>query len=89
MSIFNTELQLKDTKFAVKNKLIDSLSELKSSKFMTTLVLEFKKTQSHAKALINLYANSEAETIINQSDIADKNLYYCYIKHKTHLCGKV
>ena len=43
----NLELQLKDTKSAIRNKLIDLLTdflltELKSFKFVRTLVLEFK-----------------------------------------------
>ena len=37
MSVFNPELQLEDTESAIKNKLIDLLSELKGSKFMITL----------------------------------------------------
>ena len=42
---FIPELHLKDTESAIKNKLIDSLTELKGFKVVTTLVLEFKKTQ--------------------------------------------
>ena len=43
----NLELQLKDTKSAIRNKLIDLLTdflltELKGFKFVRTLVLEFK-----------------------------------------------
>ena len=34
---------LKDTEYAIRNKLIDLLTELKGFKFVTTLVLEFKK----------------------------------------------
>ena len=37
MNVFNPELQLEDTESAIKNKLIDLLSELKGSKFMITL----------------------------------------------------
>ena len=40
---FNLELQLKDTESAIKNKLINFLSELREFKFVTILVLEFKK----------------------------------------------
>ena len=42
---FIPELHLKDTESAIKNKLIDSLTELKVFKVVTTLVLEFKKIQ--------------------------------------------
>ena len=40
---FNPELQLTDTESATTNKLIDLLSELRGFKFVTTLVIEFKK----------------------------------------------
>ena len=33
----------KDTEFAIKNELIDLLTELKGFKFVTTVVLEIKK----------------------------------------------
>ena len=72
MNYFNTELQLQDTESAIKNKLIHCLSELKDFKFMTTLVLEFKKIQSDDKIPFStFYSNSKAETIINESYIDD------------------
>ena len=39
----NPELQVKDTEFEIRNKLIHLLTELEGLKFVTTLVLEFKK----------------------------------------------
>ena len=39
----NPEPQIKDTEPEIKNKLIDLLTEIKGFKFVTTLVLEFKK----------------------------------------------
>ena len=42
LNSFNSELQFKDTQFAIKNKLIYLLSELKGFKFITTLFFEFK-----------------------------------------------
>ena len=50
----NLELQLKDTKSAIRNKLIDLLTdflltELKGFKFMRTLVLEFKNQKAMIK----------------------------------------
>ena len=39
----NPELQLKDIESSIKNELIDLLSILRSFKFMTMSVLEFKK----------------------------------------------
>ena len=41
LNSFNSELQLKDNKSAVKSKLMDSLSELREFKFVTALVLVF------------------------------------------------
>ena len=46
LNSFNPEIQLKDTKYAIKSKLIDLLSELRGFKFRTTLILEFKKTEN-------------------------------------------
>ena len=43
LNSFNGELQLNDTKSAIKNKLIDLWPELKEFIFVTTLVLEFEK----------------------------------------------
>ena len=43
LNSFNPELQLKDTKSAIKNKLIDLWPELNEFIFVTTLVLEFEK----------------------------------------------
>ena len=40
---FNSKLELKYVESAIKNKLIDLLSELKNFKFVAKLVLEFKK----------------------------------------------
>ena len=42
LNSFNSELQFKDTQFAIKNKLIYLLSELKGFKFITTLFLSLK-----------------------------------------------
>ena len=40
---FNPELELKDNESATKSKLIKLLTQLRGFKFMTTLVLVFKK----------------------------------------------
>ena len=49
LNYFNPDLQLKDTESAIKNKLTDLLTGLKGFKFMTTIVLEFKKIESGDK----------------------------------------
>ena len=40
---FNPEIQLKDTESAIKSKLIELLTQLKSFEFVTSLALVFKK----------------------------------------------
>ena len=71
LNSFNTELQLKDTEPAIGNKLIDLLTELKGLKFLTTLVIQFKKKieSDNATKYIPYYSNSKAERTINESDI--------------------
>ena len=46
LNYFNPELQLKDTESAIKSKLIELLTQLKGFKFVTTLVLVFKKIEN-------------------------------------------
>ena len=85
LNSFNSELQRKDTESAVRNKLIDLLSDLRRFKYVTTLFIEFKKIKSYdATKYITIYSNSKAETVINESDINDvfeSILNQNYIKH--------
>ena len=70
LNSYNPEIQLKDTEYAIENKIIDLFTELKDLKFMTTLALEFKQIENNHKAKYDIfYLNSKAETIINQNDI--------------------
>ena len=46
LNSFNSELQPEDTESAIRNKLRDILSAFKWFKFVTNLVLEFKKLES-------------------------------------------
>ena len=72
MNSFNPELKLKDTESAIKNKLIDLLTELGRFKFVATIVLEFKKIQKYNKALCStFYLHSQPQTTINESTIND------------------
>ena len=67
---FNPELQLKDTEFAIKSKVIELLTQLRGFKFVTTLILVFKNIESKDKTkYYNFYSSSNAETITNESDI--------------------
>ena len=72
MNSFNHKLQLKNTEYAIRNKLTDLLSELWGFKFVTTLVIEFKKIESDdAVKYTTFYSNSKAETTINDNVIDD------------------
>ena len=78
LNSFNPELQLKDTESAIKNKLIELLSESRGFRFMTTLVLVLKKIESEDKTKYdNFYSSSKAEIIINESYIENvfKSIY--------------
>ena len=90
LNSFNPELQLKDTRFAIKNKLKQLLTELRGFKFMATLVLMLKKIESEDKTKYDtFYSHSKAETVGESDDVFEsfyttvkqtyKNLY---IKHK-------
>ena len=63
---------LKDTESAIKNRLKKLLSKLKGCKFVTSLVLVFKKIESQDKTKFhNFHSSSKAEIIINESEIDD------------------
>ena len=61
LNSFNPEIQLKDTESAIKNKLIDLLTESKGFKFLTILVLEFKKIQSDDETLYSIFYSKSKE----------------------------
>ena len=66
LSYFNPELQPKNTESAIKNELKDLLSELRGYKFVTTVVLVFKKIESDDKTKFHsFYSGSKVEIIIN------------------------
>ena len=68
LNSFNPEL--KDIESAAKNKLEKLLSELRGFKFVTSLVLAFKKIESEDKTKYDTFY-SKAEIIIDESDIDD------------------
>ena len=91
LNSFNPELQLKGTESSIRNKLIDLLIELKGFKFVTTLVLEFKKIESNEETKCStFYLTSKAETIINKSDIHNvfKSIYIMIISKMEKYHGK-
>ena len=91
LNSFNPELQLKDTESAIKSKLIELLTQLKGLKFVTTLVLVFKKIESEDKTKYdNFYWSLRAEIIINESDIDDvfQSIYITVITNMQKFLGK-
>ena len=92
LNSFNAGLQLKDNESAIKNKLIDFLTELKGFRFVTTLTLEFTRIESDDKTKYDtLRSNSKTETIINESDTDDvfKSIYTTIISNIQKYLGKV
>ena len=69
LNSFNLEIQLKNTKTAIKNKPINLLPKLICFEFVTKLVLEFKRMESDDIAFV--YSNLKTETVISESDIDD------------------
>ena len=59
MNSFNSEPQLNDVKFAIKNQLVDLLTELRGFKFVTTLVIKFKKTKSDERKNMTLFIRTD------------------------------
>ena len=92
LNSFNTELQLKYTESAIKNKLIKFLSGLRGFKFVTILVLVLKKIESNDNTKYDIfYSHSKAETIINESDIDDnvfKSFYTTLVSNIQKSRGK-
>ena len=86
----NHELQLKDTESAIKNILIDSLSELRGFTFVTTLVLEFMKIEGDDETTYStFYSNLKAETFNNESDIdVFESIYITIISNIQNSLGK-
>ena len=81
---FNPELRLKDTEFVIKNKLKKLLHKLKGFKFVTTIVLVFKKIARNNKTNFdNFYSSSKAAIIINENDINNifKSIYPAIIRN--------
>ena len=69
LNSFNHELQLKNIE-SIKNKVTELLNQLKGFKFVTTLVLEFKKIDDSTK-YDNFIWTQKAKKIISESDIDD------------------
>ena len=55
LTSFNPELQLKEIESAIKSKLIDFLTQLKSFRFVTTLVLVLKEIVNNDKTKYGIF----------------------------------
>ena len=91
LNSFNPELQLKDTKLAIKRKLIELLTQAKGYKFVVTLVSVLKKIENQDILKYNtFYLHSEVETIINKSEInnAFESVYTAIILNMQKSLGK-
>ena len=91
LNSFNSELQLKDSEYTIKSKLVELLTQLKGFKFATTLVLVFKKIERKDKTRYdNFYSTLEAEIVINESDIDDvfQSIYTTIITNIQKSLGK-
>ena len=67
------------------------MSELRELKLVATLVIMFKKIESEDKTKYNtFYSHTKAETIINESDIANvfKSIYTTIISNIRKSLGK-
>ena len=67
------------------------MTQLKILKFVTTLVLVFKKIENEDKTkYVNFYLSSKAEIIINESDIDDvfQSIYTTIITSRQKSLGK-
>ena len=86
LNYFFTELQLRNTKFAIKNILteLNLLNKWRGFKFVIILVLKFKDTIKEGETKYSTYySNSKAEKIDHDADIDNAfELIYCTIMTK-------
>ena len=91
LNSFKPEIQFKDTKSAIKSKLVELLTQLNGFKFVMTLVLVFKKVESEDKTNYdNFYSKLKTEIIISESDIDDvfQSIYTTTITNIQKSLGK-
>ena len=75
-NLVNPELQVKDAKSAIKNKLRNGLYELRVFKLVTTLVLEFSTIENDDETKYStFYSNSKAETTVNESNTSIADIF--------------
>ena len=62
---FNSELQLRGTESIIKGRLLELLTQLKGFKFVTTLVLVFKKIESEDKKSMALFVQTQMQEYLS------------------------
>ena len=85
LNSFNPELQIQHIESEIKSKLLELLTQLKSLKFVTKLVLVFRKIERENKTKYdNFYSISKGGIIINESDIEDvlQSIYNTVLTNK-------
>ena len=94
MNYFNSELQLKDTEFAIRPTITEKilLTKLKGFKLVKTLVIELKKLtvmMQHNNS-ITQYSNSTYYLTITESKIDDifESVYTTIVSSKQKYIGK-
>lgn len=76
MSSFNPDLQFKDTKSVIRNRVAGLFTEFKDIKFVTASFLEYEKIESYEKVKCTTsYWSSKAQRSINE-DYIDSKTYY-------------
>ena len=65
LNSFNLELELKYTESAIKSKLVSLLTQLKGFKFVTTLVLVFKKVESKDKRKYDNFYSTQKQKYLS------------------------
>ena len=72
LNSFNHGRLLKDTEFAIRNRLIDWLAQLKGFQFVIALVLVLIKIESDNETkYYTFYSHSKLTTMANENDIND------------------
>ena len=74
LNSFNPELQFKDNESAIRNKLIDLLSQFRGFNF-------WRREREDATKYTTFYSNSKTETIINECD-TDESMLRLYQTYK-------
>ena len=82
LNFLDPELQFENTESAIENKLKDLLSESRDFKFVTTLVIEFKKVTIQKNVAHFILTQEQKQLLWKATLIVYLNNLYCdYIKH--------